>query len=92
VVDLRQAAHHPMARQVPKRVEAEVAEAGVPQPGLVVAVHRQTHKSGDPEVDLVKAICGAVDLGEQMAILVANPEHVVIDEHLTAKLLRSLGM
>jgi hypothetical protein len=69
-----------MVRQAPQRVEAEVAEMRVPQPGLVIAVRRQAHRSGDSEVDLVVAIRGAVDLGEQMVILVANPQHAVVDE------------
>jgi hypothetical protein len=45
----------------------------------------QAHGLGEPKVNLVQAVGGAVDLSEEVVI---TAQHAVVDEHLTTSLVK----
>ena len=70
------------------RVEAEVAEPGMPQPWLVGVLRRQAHRLLHLQIEQVQSIMGAFYLGEKMSLPIANPQDLVLNQHLTPALVQ----
>uniref|UniRef100_A0A0A9DUI7 Uncharacterized protein n=1 Tax=Arundo donax TaxID=35708 RepID=A0A0A9DUI7_ARUDO len=87
VLQPRQAAHHVLATQLAKRVEANVPIAGMPAPGIVVLLCREAHRACDVEARDVEPIPPTVHLGDEMALAIPDAQDAILNQHLRATLI-----
>ena len=70
--------------QPTKRVEAEMAEPGMPQPRLLGVPRRQAHRLLHLQIERVQPVSGPLHLGKKALLPVPDPEDVVLDQYLAA--------
>ena len=83
---------HAMDKAIPahlaQRGEVEVAKAGVPHLGFLVALRRQVDWPCDVDVEHVEPAWVAVNLGKETPLLITNPHHAIFYQHLVPDLVK----
>ena len=83
-----QAADKAILAHLTQRGEVEVAEAGMPHPGFLIALRRQADRPCVVDVEHVEPAWVAVNLGKEPPLLVTNTHHAIFYQHLVPDLVK----
>ena len=82
MINVWQAPHHVLSRQLAQRLDVDVAEALVPPPCLIDTPCRDAHRVCDLQLDGVEAVGRPPDSSQKPMALATNTHRLTFDVHV----------